>query len=108
MTPPLSLSMLKMEKNFIAVIEKKYPRKPYEEYSITDMIGFVRREQRELLEAMENLLRTRVRIRLDGKPVKDVRDSITEAMWEIADVSNTLDYLFEALLKEYRKWESDL
>jgi len=101
----LSLSALKMEKNFIAVNEKGYPRKPYLTYSIFDpvydgrniieskentLLGFVHREMNELNTAVEWAI---LHNRTDTQ-----RDSIYEAMEEIADVSNCLDYLFEALL----------
>ena len=108
MTPPLSLSMLKMEKNFIAHIEKKYPRKPYEEYSIIDCIGFVKREHLELRMAIEALERSKVAKRLNIESDKKVSDLIIEAMWEVADVSNVLDYLFEGLLKAYTELEDEI
>ena len=108
MTPPLSLSMLKMEKNFIAHIEKKYPRKPYEEYSIIDCIGFVKREHLELRIAIEALERSKVAKRLNIKSDKKGSDLIIAAMWEVADVSNTLDYLFEGLLRALKTWEGEI
>lgn len=108
MTPPLSLSMLKMEKNFVAHLEKKYSRKPYEEYDMTALTNFVRREYIELIAAMEKCLRYRMRARLDGSSRKVVADQIIEAMWEVADVSNTLDYLFEGLIQDLKTWEGDL
>ena len=103
-----TLAMMKMEKNFIAVIEKKYPRKPYEEYSIIDCIGFVKREHRELRIAIEALERLKVAKRLKIESDENMPDLIISAMWEVADVSNTLDYLFEGLLMLLKTWEGDL
>jgi hypothetical protein len=79
-----SLAALKMEKNFIAVYGKDLPPKPYETYSILELFGFVEREMKELKEAIE-----------DNKNF-----SYHDIMEEIADVSNCLDYLFEAVLRE--------
>ena len=115
MTPPLSLSMMKMEKNFIAHIEKKYPRKPYEEFPIIDplnpdlsLIGFVKREYKELLEALEKLERTRCKRELMLAKRQDISNAIKALMWEVADVSNTLDYLFEGLLKAHTELEDEI
>ena len=117
MTPPLSLSMLKMEKNFIAHIEKKYPRKPYEEYPIfirgdaeRSLIGFVWREMIELNKAVDPLALKSLGVfypRFEGTR-KEVSDNLIAAMWEVADVSNTLDYLFEGLLKAYTELEDEI
>ncbi len=108
MKSPLSLSMLKMEKNFIAVIEKKYQRKPYETYPLfggmqNSLLGFVLREYRELEKEMGTL--HNYKTDRDMHDSKDIQDQIIEVLWEIADVSNTLDYLFEALIKEHKKYE---
>ena len=116
MTPPLSLSMLKMEKNFVAYLDKKYPRKPYEEYPITDsknptqcLIYFVTREKIELDNAVDLLLKNSKNFHRVGIATRqDIRDSIITAMWEVADVSNTLDYLFEGLIKALKTWEDEI
>lgn len=116
MAPPLSLSMMKMEKNFIAHLEKKYARKPYEEYPIfirgkneLTLIGFVWREMIELNKAVDLFSNYAENINLvSGLEPKDVSDQIIETMLEVADVSNTLDYLFEGLLKALKAWEGDL
>ena len=116
MKPPLSLSMLKMEKNFIAVIEKNYQRKPYEEWPIMDpnnpamsLIGFVTREKEELDLALDILRKHTANFnRVPILHRQDIYDQIIKAMWEVADVSNTLDYLFEGLLKLLKTWEGDL
>ena len=110
MTPPLSLPMLKMEKNFVAYIDKKYPRKPYEEYPITDLSRFVTREQLELSIALVGIERIKCLRAIDPvkTKLKEVSDQILAAMWEVADVSNTLDYLFEGLLKEYTGLEDEI
>ena len=88
-----SLSMLKMEKNFIAAIDKNYPRRPYEEWDIVDLHSFVEREQKELKHEVITL----------GKVEEfglDEYDQLIKIMNEVADVSNTLDYLYEALLQK--------
>ena len=87
-----SLAMLKMEKNFVAAVDKNYPRRPYERWDIVDLHSFVEREQKELKHEMITL----------GKVEDfglDEHDQIIKIMNEVADVSNTLDYLYEALLK---------
>jgi hypothetical protein len=98
--------MLKMEKNFVAVIEKGYPRKPYNEYPIfTDhpnssihrrgtLFGFIEREMSEIEDAVEMLHGA---ITPDIKLTENVRQ-------EIADVSNALDYLYEAVLRKEIEW----
>ncbi|MCK4829244.1 hypothetical protein KA005_76680 [bacterium] len=102
----LSLSMLKMEKNFIAVIDKDYSRKPYQEYPIYEpqfegalaipkpltLMGFVKREYNELEFTVDWAIYRQ-------RPM--TQENLMKAMLEVADVSNTLDYLFEGLLSEY-------
>lgn len=102
--PPLSLPMLKMEKNFIAHIEKKYPRKPYEIYPLEDLIAFVGRELKELEESIETLDATIYH----EMGYKLVSERILDSMWEVADVSNTLDYLFEKLIKTYTELKDEI
>lgn len=111
-----SLAMIKMEKNFIAYIEKTYPRRPYLEFSVQNpddpwnsLIGFVRREMEELELTLRQLLADqntvkRLGIKNDYGYVanKRIPKSIYNAMLEVADVSNALDYLFEGLLQEVR------
>ena len=116
MTQPLSLPMMKMEKNFIAHIEKKYSRKPYEEYPIIDpkdpamcLIGFVTREKAELDNALDLLLRHSKTFHKLGIITRDdISKQIINSMWEVADVSNTLDYLFEGLIQALKTWEADI
>ena len=74
-----SLAMRKMEKNFVAVIEKGCPRKPYEEFSMTFLLKRLAQEKRELEEAL-------------------AKGDFEEAMDECADVSNIIDYIFEQLV----------
>ena len=113
---PLSLSMLKMEKNFIAHIEKNYPRKPYEEYPIfsrgkaeRSLIGFVWREMRELNIAVDILKKSTTNFhRTDILSRSDIVNRIIAAMLEVADVSNTLDYLFEGLTQALKEWEGEI
>lgn len=75
-----TLAMLKLEKNLIAVIEKGYARRPYDTYSINELADFIKREYYELdLELSQkswNMLAVRN---------------------ELADLSNTIDFLYEAI-----------
>ncbi len=114
-----TLAMLKLEKNFVAVVDKNYPRKPYEEYPIYDpkrpikyggrsLIGFVNREKDELDTAIEILKKNIANInRVEILHRGDIVDSILDVMLEVADVSNTLDYLFEGLTLALETWEGD-
>ena len=108
-----SLAMIKMEKNFIAHIDKTYPRQPYLEYPIQNLddpwnslIGFVRREMEELELSLRHLLadENTARRDIDISPLiqKQIPESIYKVMLEVADVSNTLDYIFEGLLTHYQ------
>lgn len=95
----LSLAMIKMEKNFVAHIDKDYPRRPHSEYPIfsngkSNLLAFVLREMDELTREMYS-------IRNDGFG----KEKLYSIMLEVADVSNTLDYLFEGLLAEYHSLE---
>jgi len=78
MHEPKTLAMRKMEKNFISVMEKNKPRKPYSEFSIWFLIKRLREETNELHEAV-----------LESK--------FDEAKNEVADCSNILDYIYEQL-----------
>ena len=74
-----TLAMLKMEKNFVAVIEKKYPRKPYEIYPLAELIERLKQEVKELEEAYKK-----------GK--------YEAAKLECADCSNIIDFIFERIV----------
>jgi len=95
-----SLAMIKMEKNFQA-LEKGYQRQPYtcpiangqREFTL---IGFVLREMEELVESIDIWVNSEDR---DAVQFANIRE-------EIADVSNCLDYLYEAVLREEMKMES--
>jgi len=76
-----SLAMLKMEKNFIAVIEKQYPRKPYEYFDLGYLRMRLLEEVTELNEALKS-------------------GTVEDAKGECADVSNIVDYIFEKLSQE--------
>ena len=78
-----TLAMLKMEKNFIAVIERKYPRQPYEAslYSFQGLVNHIQKEMKELQDACDHA---------DFLGMKE----------ECADISNLVDYLFEKLAKQ--------
>lgn len=102
--------MMKMEKNFIAVNDKGYTRQPYDEYPIYDadwynegngiqirtkpesLLGFIQREMKEL-EFITEWTFGRC-----SNPFIDPENPI-KVLHEIADVSNTLDYLYEAVFK---------
>jgi len=73
-----TLAMLKMEKNFIAVIEKKYSRKPYEAFSTRFLVKRLNDELVELINAINE-------------------ERIQGAKDECADISNLVDYIFERL-----------
>jgi len=77
-----SLAMLKMEKNFIAVIEKGYPRQPYanEKQTVRFLIHRIEDELEELKQAYSN-------------------ENLTVMKEECADISNIVDYLFEKLCR---------
>ena len=80
-----SLSMLKMEKNFIAHCDKKYPRQPYADFyqPTSFLIKRIEDELKELKEAFE-------------------RQDITNMKEELADLSNVIDYLFEQIVRFQR------
>jgi len=76
-----SLSMLKMEKNFIA-LEKGYPRQPYNDMNQPTSF-LIRRIEEELQELKDAFKETNIKVMKE----------------ECADISNIVDYLFEMLLK---------
>lgn len=78
MGKPKSLAMRKMEKNFIAHLEKKYPRKPYSKYSMGFFIKRIREETHELEGAI-------------------LAGDFENALEECGDISNLVDFLFERL-----------
>jgi len=80
-TKPKSLAMLKMEKNFVAHIEKKYPRYPYSQFHIAYLIQRLKEEVEEL-EAAWN----------DNYNIEAMKN-------ECADISNIVDYIFERLAR---------
>jgi len=75
-----TLAMMKMEKNFIAHNEKKYPRKPYEVYTTRKFLSKLEQEYKELAQAIKER-------------------NIKKAKLECADVSNIVDFIFERLSK---------
>lgn len=75
---PKTLAMLKMEKNFIAHIEKQKPRYPYARFSAHFILTRINQEFRELRNACAT-------------------NDADKAKEEIADISNFLDYLFEKI-----------
>ena len=79
-----TLAMLKMEKNFVAVIEKKYPRKPYEVLTTEYLLKRLSQENIELIQAFTNLDRE-------------------EMQKELADMSNLIDYIFERISEGFLK-----
>ena len=88
-----TLAMLKMQKNITAVMEKNFPCRPYESYSINDLYSFVKREMIEL----DNVINADI---ID-------RNKAIFVMNEIADVSNCLDYLYEKFSQlRHRNWKN--
>lgn len=79
---PKTLAMIKMEKNFIAVLEKKYPRKPYLQYTAFFLLNRIKEEFKELDEAFKT-------------------GGASDIAGEIADISNLLDYLFERIQQPF-------
>jgi len=75
---PKTLAIRKMEKNFIAVQKKGYPQKPYEYSSLQSLFNRLQEEIKELGKAL-------VLMDYEG------------ALWECADCSNFLDFLFERI-----------
>ena len=73
-----TLAMLKMEKNFVAQIDKNYPRKPYDHYTCYFLFKRLEDEVAELRDALDH-------------------GDIEWSKCECADVSNIIDYLFERL-----------
>lgn len=79
-----SLAMIKMEKNFRAVIDKGKPRDPYEYFSTKQLLEKLDEEVSELKEAISS-----------GIPYA--------AMLECGDISNVIDIIFEKLVKKRLK-----
>lgn len=73
-----TLAMMKMEKNFIAHIEKDYPRQPYQACSLGFLMKRLYEESTELARAI-------------------IKKDFENAKLECADVSNIVDYIFEKL-----------
>lgn len=85
-----------MEKNFIAQIDKRYPRKPYEAYDLEFLRKRLLEEVNELNEALKAVDKTES----DLKPlfiVTEREELLEKARLECADVSNVVDYIFEKL-----------
>ena len=74
-----SLAMWKMEKNFIAHVDKRYPRRPYEAFTTYRLLERLNEELLELMEACLTL------------------EDVEKAKSECADVSNIVDYIYERL-----------
>lgn len=88
-----TLAMMKMEKNLVAVIEKKYPKRPYEMFSV----DFLRMR---LLEEM-NELNDALKFYIENKRIEALTyGSSMKARLECADVSNLIDYIFEKLSED--------
>ena len=77
-----TLSMLKMEKNFIAFNDKGYPRQPYlaKQQTTTFLIGRIEEELEEMKEAHSD-------------------SNIQVMKEECADIINLCEYLFEKLMR---------
>lgn len=77
----ITLAMMKMRKNFIAVLEKGYPKQPYEEFSSEYLTARIREELEELEKALKD-------------------ESLYEALFELADISNLVDFCFERIARD--------
>ena len=84
----MSLAFLKREKNFIAVIDKGYPRYPEAEFDYDFLIIRLEEEKTELLDA--------IRV-FQALPAQE---HIIDAKKECADISNLVDYIFNKLDSE--------
>ena len=73
-----TLAMLKMEKNFRALISQGYPRQPYRKQNTQFLLKRLREEVEELDQAIRS-------------------KRIFEAKRECADASNVIDYIFERI-----------
>lgn len=83
-----TLAMLKMEKNFVALVEKGYPRKPYEEYTLDELNTRLMDEVEELDQYIV-LLRNKL-----GTLAPEYQQIYTNmAKAECADISNIVDYI---------------
>jgi NTP pyrophosphatase (non-canonical NTP hydrolase) len=71
-----TLAMIKMEKNFVAVLEKGYARKPYENFNM----DFFKKRLQEEVDELKDALK-------EGN-----QDHILS---ELADVSNIIDFMYE-------------
>ncbi len=81
-----TLAMMKMEKNFVGVIEKSYPRKPYEAIPLWNLRIRLIEEMNELNEALKK-----------HEECPESPQEREEAKLECADVSNLIDFIFEKL-----------
>jgi NTP pyrophosphatase (non-canonical NTP hydrolase) len=79
----MSLAMLKMEKNFIAVIDKGYCRQPYSPEA-NQPLGFMIFRLKQELEELEEAFK---------------RGDLINMREELADISNLCDYTDEELLQ---------
>lgn len=71
-----TLAMIKMEKNFSGHLKKHYPRKPYEHYTIGQLLDRIEEEYNDAIVAYQ---------RLDYEGLA----------FQLADISNLVDYIFE-------------
>lgn len=86
MPKEITLAMIKMEKNFVAQT-KGYPRRPYDEYSLGQLTEKLHEECTELVRAL-------------------IMKNFAAAKRECADVSNVVDYIFEALAQKTKTPEA--
>jgi len=75
-----TLAMIKMEKNFRA-LEKGYPRRPYEAFDIDRLIKRLQEELNELIDAR-------------------IKKNYWDMLFELADLSNMVDYIFEQVTQK--------
>jgi len=93
-----TLAMMKMEKNFVAVIEKGYPRKPYETLDLHFLRNRLMDEVIELNDSLKKILTFQGTDMVGINPIfMETKEDLENALWECADVSNIVDYIFEKL-----------
>ena len=78
MSTPKTLAMRKMQKNYIAVLEKRRPKQPYNVYSVFELAIRTLEEFAELAFCL-------------------FKQDVDGAQDEIADLQNILDYMYEIL-----------
>ena len=85
-----SLEILKVEKMFIGVIDKKYDRRLFDKNKFIDQFNFYCGEHKELKEEI---------LKLEHSNNNNKKDILINIRNEIADCVNTLEILYEIILR---------